>query len=121
VLQVLTRPGEVIAQRPVLRLGDTSQMVAVCEVYETQVWAVEPNQPATITSRALASPLNGRVTFVGQMVAKNEMFSLDPTRAADNRVVQVRVDVDEDEQAARLVNLQVDVVVSTAKANGVAE
>lgn len=114
VLKILTRPGETVSpQRPVLRLGDTNQMVAVCEVYETQVWCVEPNQKATITSRALEKPLHGVVTFVGQIVAKNEVLSIDPTKAADNRVVEVLIDIQEDAEAARLVNLQVDVVIET--------
>jgi HlyD family secretion protein len=115
VLKIFTRPGETIAQRPVLRLADTSQMVAVCEVYETHVNHVSAGQTVTITSRALARPLHGKVAYVGQMVAKNEVFGLDPVKAADKRVVEVRVDVDEDAEAARLVNLQVEVSIATAK------
>jgi len=116
ILSILTRKGETIAQRPVLRLGDVSQMICTCEVYETQVWSIAVGQPATITSRALAKPLRGRVTFIGQIVAKNEVMSIDPTKSGDNRVVEVHIDIEEDADAARLVNLQVDVVIDTSAA-----
>ncbi len=115
VLKIFTRPGETIAQRPVLRMADTSQMVAVCEVYETHVNFVAAGQSVTVTSRALPTVLHGKVAYVGQMVAKNEVFGLDPVKAADKRVVEVRVDIDEDAEASRLVNLQVEVTIATAK------
>jgi ABC exporter DevB family membrane fusion protein len=113
ILSIMTRKGETIAQRPVLRLGDVSQMVCKCEVYETQVWSIAVGQSATINSRALAMPLHGRVTFIGQLVAKNDVMSIDPSKSSDNRVVEVHVDIEEDAEAARLVNLQVDVVIDT--------
>lgn len=116
VLKIFTRPGETIAQKPVLRLADTSQMVAVCEVYESQVHLVQAGQATVLKNpKALPQLLHGRVSFVGQMIAKNEIFGLDPVKAADRRVVEVRIDIDEDEIASRLVNLQVDVAIETGK------
>ncbi len=114
VLKIFTRPGETIAQRPVLRMADTSQMVAVCEVYETHVNFVAAGQSVTVTSRALPTVLHGKVAYVGQMSPRTRS-SARSVKAADKRVVEVRVDIDDDAEASRLVNLQVEVTIATAK------
>ena len=76
---------------------------------------VQQGQPATVTSDALSGPLKGVVESVGTTVAKNEVASLDPTAAADARVVLARVRLDDSREAAGLVDLQVDVVIETAR------
>ena len=113
VLEIVTNPGETIAQEPVLRMGDTKRMYAVAEVYETQVSLIAIGQRATITSDALADPLTGTVDFIGTTVAKNQVLSLIPTDNTDLRVVKVHVRLDDSEAAAKLVNLQVRVEIDT--------
>lgn len=117
VLQVLSREGETLAQKPIARVADVRRMVALCEVYETQVWCVRPQQRVTLASRALATPLMGVVERVGTLVARNQVLSLNPTEATDNRVVQVRVAIDESFSvaAAQLIHLQVDAAIDTSK------
>jgi HlyD family secretion protein len=116
VLEIVTHPGEIIAQDPVVRMGDTKRMYAIAEVYETQVSLIAKGQMATITSDALDAPLAGRVDFIGTLVAKNQVMSLIPTDNTDLRVVKVHVSLDDSAAAAKLVNLQVRVEIDTRPA-----
>jgi HlyD family secretion protein len=115
VLAVVMRAGETVGPRPILRLGDTDQMYATAEIYETDVHLVHAGQQARITSDALSEPLTGTVESVSKTVAKNEVVSLDPTAAADARVVLARIRLDDSREAANLVDLQVDVLIDTEK------
>lgn len=114
VLDIVAQPGEALGPIPVLKLGDTRQMFAVAEVYETDVGHVRPGQPATVTSDALAAPLRGRVESIGSTVSKNEVMSVDPTASTDARVVEVMIRLDDAAKASRLINLQVDVEIDTS-------
>ncbi|MEP0945882.1 MULTISPECIES: efflux RND transporter periplasmic adaptor subunit [Cyanophyceae] len=115
VLDVFAYPGEAVAPAdgPILALGDTSQMVVVAEVYETDIGLVEVGQPATITSRngAFSETLTGTVSEIGLQIAKNDVLDDDPAANADARVVEVRVQVDQSDAVAALTNLQVDVAI----------
>ena len=113
VLEILARVGETMGPRPMLRLGDTEQMYATAEVYETDIYLVRPGQSARITSDALSAPIHGTVETVGKTISKNQVVSLDPTAAADARVVRARIRLDDSSEAANLVDLQVDVLIDT--------
>ena len=117
VLQLISRVGETIGPKPILRLADTSQMVAVTEVDESQIRLVKRNQEAKISSPALAEDLTGVVTEIGRVVGKNEVVGLEPTKSSDARVVKVRVLLDKTSTAvaASLVNLQVTVRIDTER------
>lgn len=120
ILEMLVEPGETIGQGPILRMGDVDPMYALAEVYETDVRDVRPGQRATVASPALDKPLAGVVETVGVMVAKNQVTGLNPTATTDNRVVPVRIRLDANGSAARLINLQVDVEISTESAESAA-
>ncbi|NEQ96908.1 MAG: HlyD family efflux transporter periplasmic adaptor subunit [Cyanothece sp. SIO2G6] len=113
VLRVLTYAGEAIANDGILDLGNTSQMVIVAEVYETDVSLVELGQPATVVSRngAFEQTLTGTVTDIGWQIFKNDVLDDDPAANADARIVEVEVQLDADASAVveALTNLQVDV------------
>ena len=111
ILKIVSRAGEATGLRPILQMGDTSSMYAVAEVYETDVALVRPRQRARITSVALPGAITGTVEFVGTIVAKNAIVDVDPAAAADRRVVEVRIVLDESRPAARLVSLQVEVSI----------
>jgi HlyD family secretion protein len=114
VLEIVTHPGESVGQQPLLRLGDTDHMVVVAEVYETQVFEIQPGQRARIVSQALRQPLSGTVDQVGTMIAKNEVLSLNPANNSDLRIVKVHIRLDSSQEAARLVNLQVTATIDTS-------
>ncbi|MEO1068320.1 MAG: HlyD family efflux transporter periplasmic adaptor subunit, partial [Cyanobacteria bacterium J06638_6] len=115
VLDIFAYPGESVSPggEPVLALGNTSQMIVVAEVYETDIGLVEVGQPVTITSRngAFSETLTGTVDEIGLQIAKNDVLDDDPAANADARVVEVRVKVDQSDVVAALTNLQVDVAI----------
>jgi HlyD family secretion protein len=119
ILQIITQPGEAIAG-PLLKMGNTDSMVAIAEVYETDVRFVRIGQKATVTSRALGAPITGTGERVGSLIHKSDVLGIDPTAAADSRVIEVRIRLDASPAAARYNQHQVDVVIDTgdAKAGG---
>jgi HlyD family secretion protein len=96
-------------------LGDTAHMRAVAEVYETDIGDVRLGQPATISSRALAKPISGKVVRIGNLVFKNDVLNVDPAARADARVVEVWVELDDSSAVERLTNLTVDVLIATSE------
>jgi HlyD family secretion protein len=115
ILQIVCRPGEKVDQQPVLRMGDTSVMYAVAEVYETDVPLVKPGQSVRITSPALSEPLTGTVERLGRMIRRNNLLHVDPAADADTRVAQVWTRLTSCAYsgglATRLTNLRVDVEI----------
>lgn len=114
VLEVPADEGDVVGQMPLVRLADLRSMIARAEVYETQAAAVRPGQRVEITADALPTTLAGTVERVGAVVGGNQLFSLDPRRTTDNRVVEVRIRLDDAAVAARFVNLQVTATIQTS-------
>jgi HlyD family secretion protein len=114
VLKILTQPGEAVGARAILQMGDVAHMVAIAEVYETEVKRIHAGDQATITSRALPGPLTGTVSRVGRMIARNQLLDVDPTAAADHRVVEVEVRLEAAESAAAFIHLQVQVSIAPA-------
>ena len=116
VLNLLVHAGEAVGAGPILQLGDTTVMVAVAEVYETDVPRVHLGQRAVVSSPALAQPMRGAVVEVGHMVYKNDVLNVDPAARTDARVVEVRVALDDGTAVAELTNMTVDVAISTGAA-----
>lgn len=112
ILKVFLSAGETIGQQPILEMADTSQMVAVAEIYEDDALHVKQGAAANVDSEALEKPIAGTVTYVGSMVAKNTVMSLTPTASADLRVVEARIRLEPSPEARRLINLQVTVSIS---------
>jgi HlyD family secretion protein len=118
VLKVIGHEGDTTGTQPIFELADTDAMVVIAEVYETDIqnldaWLNESPVKATITSRALGKSLSGEVhrPQITHMIAKNQLFSLNPREDIDRRVIEVRVLVlpDSVELASRFVGLQVQV------------
>lgn len=114
ILDLLTRPGEMIGQAPILQMADVNRMQVVAEVYETDVRHVRIGQKVVATSRALSAPLSGKVVEIGSIVSQNEVQSLTAATSSAQRVVKVRIDLDDSAAAARLIHLQVDVQFLTS-------
>ena len=113
ILKVMTRAGEVVGQNPICRMGDVSEMVAVAEIFETDLRLVQLGQVATITSKAFPDQkLRGKVYRIGTLVHKKDVLQIDPTADADARVVEARIRLDDPKLAARYNYLQVDVSIA---------
>lgn len=112
ILEIHAKPGE-LATSGIVEVGDTKNMVALAEVYETDIEKVRLKQKVEIKSSALSESLHGTVNEIGFKVAKKENFNDDPVIAADARVVKVRVLLDEksSKKSFNLTNLKVDVLI----------
>jgi HlyD family secretion protein len=110
VLRLIARSGEKVGPEGILELGDTNQMYAVAEVYETDIGRVHIGQPVTIRSSALTSELLGHVEKIGQRIGKKDVLTTDPVADADARVIEVRIKLADSSSVEHLTNLRVDVV-----------
>ncbi|MGL4884293.1 MAG: efflux RND transporter periplasmic adaptor subunit, partial [Waterburya sp.] len=115
VIKIMTRPGEVISSdEGIVRIGQTSQMYAVAEVYESDIGKVKLGQPVNVTSSALPQKLTGTVDSIGLEVERQEVVNTDPTANIDAKVVEVKVKLDPEssKKVAGLTNLLVDVRIN---------
>ena len=96
VLRILARPGERPGDAGILELGNTDQMEAVAEVYESDINRVRVGQPATLISEngGLTTTLKARVVRITPQVRQRQVVSTNPTGDADARVVEVRLALD---------------------------
>ena len=112
VLRIHAHAGERVGPEGLLELGRTDNMMAVAEVYETDIGRVRVGQSAEITSPALAGPLHGRVERIGLMVAKNDVLGTDPVAKTDARVVEVEIRLETGQAVEDLTYLQVTVEIT---------
>ena len=112
VLEINTYPGEAPGERGLMDLGDTRNMTVEAEVYVTDVSRLKPGARARISGDGLPEQLSGTVLEISRQVNANTVYNGDPYSYADQRVVPVRIAVDEIPDAARaLVNNRVDVAI----------
>lgn len=113
IMDIHTRPGEVISSEGIVEIGQTNQMVAIAEVYQSDVKNVRPGQLAHIKSEALPNDLTGTVDWVDLKVRRQTVVNTDPSENIDGRVVevQVRLDPASSQKASALTNLQVQVEI----------
>lgn len=111
VLEIHARPGERVGAAGILELGRTDAMVAVAEVYETDVTRVAVGQRARIQSPALAAPLSGVVERIGLKIGKQDLLDADPVARTDARVVEVEIRIEGGQDVSGLTNLQVKVEI----------
>jgi HlyD family secretion protein len=113
ILKVQLHPGESVGQGPILKMGNTSRMFAVAEVYETDIGLIRVGQKARLRSGALARDVTGVVAAIGRTIHRTTVLDVDPAADADSRVVEVRIKLDESERVASLTNLQVRIDIDT--------
>jgi HlyD family secretion protein len=115
ILDILAKPGEIVGfvhgMDGVVELGRVSEMLAVAEVYETDIRHVRVGLPARVSSDALAAPLTGKVTRIRPKVHKQDEIGTDPAARKDARIVEVEVSLDDPVPVANLTNLQVEVEI----------
>jgi HlyD family secretion protein len=113
VLKVHTRPGEKISERGILELGNVRQMQAVAEVFEADVAILRVGMEAEIRIDSSDVVMQGRVIEIGNLVARKVVLTNDPVSDTDARVVEVRIDLDNESRASvtRLSNARVEVTI----------
>lgn len=111
ILKILTREGERVSSAGLAQIGRTQTMVAVAEVYDTQIARVRAGQQVRLIGRNLHdTELRGRVSEIGKLVQKQSTFTNEPGENFDRRVIEVRVRLDDASSAKvrGLSNLQLE-------------
>ena len=118
ILRINTRVGEQVnIQQGIVELGQTGEMYAVAEVYETDIGKVKIGQSATISSEygGFEGKLKGTVEHLGLQVGAKQLSegSQDPTQDENSRIVEVkvRIDPEDSEKVAGLTNMKVRVEI----------
>ncbi len=114
IIAIHTRPGEKLSDEGIVTMGKTDQMVAVAEVYQTDINKVQVGQQAIITSQAFDGKIKGTVAQVGMQVERQKVFSNQPGENLDRRVVEVkiRLNSEDSKRVAHLTNLQVQTAIN---------
>jgi len=116
ILKINTHIGEQVnTTQGIVELGQTNQMYAIAEVYETDVSKVQVGQRATIVSEhgGFEGQVQGTVDHIGLQIQKQDVLEADPAADKDARVVEVkiRIDPEDNSQVAGFTNLQVRVTI----------
>jgi HlyD family secretion protein len=113
VLEIYTKPGEVVGENGIVHLGQTDQMEAVAEVYQSDIGKVRIGQPAVVTGESFAGELRGTVREVGLQVEQQEVFNNKPGENLDQRVIKTRIRLSpqDSQRVAGLTNLQVQIAI----------
>ena len=96
ILKINAYPGEIVDEDGVVEFAQTSKMMVVAEVYESDIGKVEVGQTATIRSEtgAFTGEITGQVARVGLKIGKQDVLSTDPAADVDSRVVEVKIYLD---------------------------
>ncbi|BAY27609.1 carbamoyl-phosphate synthase L chain, ATP-binding protein [Calothrix sp. NIES-2100] len=113
ILKIHTRAGETVGNDGIVELGQTDQMYAVAEVYQSDIHKVRPGQRVKVISDSLPTELQGTVDWIGMQVQRQNVINADPSSNIDARVVEVHVKLDSasSAKAAQFTNLQVKAVI----------
>jgi HlyD family secretion protein len=114
ILKINTRAGETVSNDGIVDLGQTDQMYAVAEVYQSDINKVRSGQRVRVTGDSLTGELQGTVDWVGMQVQRQNVINTDPSENIDAKIVEVHVRLNEasSKKAANLTNLQVKVVIA---------
>jgi HlyD family secretion protein len=117
ILKVHARAGESPSDKGIVEMGQTSRMVAVAEVYESDVRKLRVGQTAVISSEsgAFGQNLRGTVSYIGLQIGKQDVLNTDPAADSDSRVVEVKVAIDpsDSNSVKGLTNSKVAVKINT--------
>ncbi len=113
VFEIHTHPGELVSNDGIADIGQTNQMYAIAEVYESDINKVHPGQRVRVVGDFLAIELQGTVDRKGLQVRRLSVVNTDPLSNIDNRVVEVHIRLDDasSQKAANLTNMQVKAVI----------
>jgi HlyD family secretion protein len=113
ILNIYSKPGEVVGEQGIAELGQTDQMQVVAEVYDSDIDQVREGQQAIVTSQSFPNQLRGIVSLIGLQVIQQEVTSGTPGENLDRKVIEVRIRLnpEDNKRVANLTNLQVQVAI----------
>nr|WP_174764030.1 ABC exporter membrane fusion protein [Anabaena sp. UHCC 0253] len=114
IIEIHTRPGELITNNGIADIGKTSQMYVVAEIYESDITKIMPGKQVRIVGDVFPQELQGEVERIGLQVRKQNLTNTDPSSNIDNRVIKVHIRLNKasSQQAANFTNMQVKVIIS---------
>lgn len=109
ILKITTRVGEKINDNGIVELGQTHQMIAVLEIYQTDIDRINTGQPVEITGQSFEGTVQGIVSQIGLQVEKQRTTSNQPGENLDRRVIpiKVRLNPEDSHRVASFSNLQI--------------
>ena len=118
VLDLGIHEGDTVMNRPIMVIADTTKMVCIAEIADTQLKNVREGQSVTMLSAAFdEGKIKGTVVEIGKMIAPPSMKDPNPFAAVDRKTgtVKIRIADEHCKAASRFVNLQVEVRISKTK------
>ncbi|BAQ59848.1 heterocyst specific ABC-transporter [Geminocystis sp. NIES-3708] len=94
ILEIIAREGENIDNlKGVVEMANTTQMVAVAEVYESDVSKIKLGQEAKIKSDndSFNQTLKGKIIEISPKIGKKDVLETDPAASVDARVIEVKI------------------------------
>jgi HlyD family secretion protein len=119
ILKIRTRLGEKVSNDGIVELGATDRMVAVLEVYQTEIDRVKVGQSATISGQAFQGEVKGLVSQVGLQVERQRQATNQAGENLDRRVIEVKVSLSREDsrRVAAFTNLQVQGKIQLSSTN----
>lgn len=113
ILDIQTRPGARIRDSGIVTIAQTDQIIAVAEVYQSDIRKVRLGQQAIITSEVFPGKLQGIVSRIDLQVSRQNIFSNQPGENLDRRVIEVeiRLTPEASKRVEGLSNLQVQIAI----------
>ncbi len=112
ILEIHAWPGEGIpAGGAVVSLGDTTNMMVLAEVYETDLGRVKPGQRAVFRGQVFAGEAGGEVVEVQRTIEGSRIFAVEPSAYVDRRIGLVRIRPDHPSALAAFSHAQVTVTI----------
>ena len=113
IIKIHARVGEKIDAPGVADFAQTKTMMAVAEVYQTDISKIKLGQKATITSQGFTGELKGIVQQIGLQVKRQNVFGDQPGENLDGRIIEVkiRLNPEDSKRVSGLTNLQVQTAI----------
>jgi HlyD family secretion protein len=113
IIKIHARVGEKIDAPGVADFAQTKTMMAVAEVYQTDISKIKLGQKATITSQGFTGELKGIVQQIGLQVKRQNVFGDQPGENLDSRIIEVkiRLNPEDSKRVSGLTNLQVQTAI----------
>jgi HlyD family secretion protein len=119
ILKIRTRLGEKVSNDGIVELGATDRMVAVLEVYQTEIDRVKVGQSATISGQSFQGEVKGIVSQVGLQVERQRQATNQAGENLDRRIIEVKVRLspEDSRRVAAFTNLQVQGKIQLSSTN----
>jgi len=111
ILALFAYPGEVVGSQGICEIADTRKLEVQAQVYVDEVSRIRLGAEAQATGAGIDGTLSGKVVEISRQVIPNTLLKLDPSAFSDQRIVLVRIALENPEKAENVLNAQVTVSI----------